>query len=284
MQLSGLQLHVPATHVSLGSGHVPQEPPQPSSPQTLPRQLGVHAHLPATQVPKVQTPQCSVPPHPSGGLPHCTPSCSQVGGTHWQNPLTHCLPVAAQSSCHATPLPCSLHCRARLPAQKKELGTHCHGKHAGLVAMQYWPCGHRLLTSWVPFWLQVVRMFPALHSTIPSWQMTGRHPPAMQTSLAAAQSLVTDCALPMSLQVTTVSASHAEVPGGQTHGRQSPALQNVPYGHDWPITNPLPLPAHVDTALPTHVVSPGVHRSGAQVSVAQKSSGAQSASATHSTQ
>jgi hypothetical protein len=69
--------------------HMPQLPPQPSFPHTLPAQLGVHFALPPPpdeglapdelpehcqlelQVcPDEQEPQATVPPQPSGMLPH----------------------------------------------------------------------------------------------------------------------------------------------------------------------------------------------------------------------
>jgi hypothetical protein len=60
----------------------PQEPLQPSEPQTLPEQLGVHdaTHWPeALQVwPEAQAPQKSQPPHWSAMMPHCFPCAEQL--------------------------------------------------------------------------------------------------------------------------------------------------------------------------------------------------------------
>jgi hypothetical protein len=67
----GVQEHQPLASQVFPVAQLPQEPPHPSGPQTFPVQLGTHLHWPlASQVlPVGQVPQ--EPPQPSG--PHCLP-------------------------------------------------------------------------------------------------------------------------------------------------------------------------------------------------------------------
>ena len=94
---SGVHSHWPSGPQVPFSVQLPQEPPQPSSPQVLPSQSGMHTHCPSPVQASLapHAPQARYPSHPSSITPQTTwPQLSMGAQSKTQSPPTQLEPGA----------------------------------------------------------------------------------------------------------------------------------------------------------------------------------------------
>jgi hypothetical protein len=196
--------------------------------------------------------------HSSTSVPlqRVRPGTQMTPPASWQEPATHTLPWAEQST-GALPVPVALQMAAVVLLEHVALpGAHTMGLH--VPAAQAWLAAQGVALKLVPVVLHMPAVTASRQRVCPGVHAMGTQRPPAQASEAAQGAAVSEVPVELQTSCTPLVELQRSEKGAQTGAVQAFAVESQEVEQNWRKAHALPVGVHASSVAPLHRLSPGV--------------------------